>query len=91
MSSPKEMLKYINTEITDISDAILAKNWDWRDVGGQNFIPRLRRQNSCGSCYVFSRLSNLIKFVSSEFLIINLIFFINQKKKTVALITGLLQ
>jgi len=57
--STEQMQKYLHTEISEMDEEKLAKNWDWRNVGGKNFLPRLRRQNSCGSCYVFSTVSSL--------------------------------
>jgi C1A family cysteine protease len=54
-----EIQKYLNKEIDEIDENLLAKNWDWRNVSGQNFVPRLRLQKSCGSCYVFSSVSSL--------------------------------
>jgi cathepsin C len=34
-------------------------NWDWRNIGGINYVPNPRRQGDCGSCYVFSIVSSL--------------------------------
>ena len=59
MFSVEEMQKYLNTELKDIDEKTLAKNWDWRNVGGNSFVPKPRRQNSCGSCYIFSTVSSL--------------------------------
>jgi len=33
-------------------------NWDWRNIGGVNYVPTPLRQN-CGSCYAFSAVSAL--------------------------------
>jgi C1A family cysteine protease len=51
--------KYIDKELDEIDINQLPKNWDWRDVGGVNFVPEPRRQQNCGSCYVFSLVSSL--------------------------------
>jgi C1A family cysteine protease len=51
--------KYINKELNEIDINNLPKNWDWRNVGGQNYVPSPRLQLNCGSCYVFSMVSSL--------------------------------
>jgi hypothetical protein len=38
----------------DIPDGELPDNFDWRSVGGFNFLGELRDQSHCGSCYTFS-------------------------------------
>jgi len=35
----------------------LPPAWDWRQVNGQNFVPPVRNQGGCGSCYAFSALA----------------------------------
>ena len=55
----EEVIKYINTEPEDMNASELSKNWDWRNVGGKNYLPPLSEQKSCGSCYIFSALSSL--------------------------------
>ncbi|XP_037305053.1 dipeptidyl peptidase 1 [Pungitius pungitius] len=37
----------------------LPERWDWRDVGGVNFVSPVRNQASCGSCYSFSTMGML--------------------------------
>jgi len=37
----------------------LPLNWDWRNVSGMNFVPAVRDQQSCGSCYAFGALGML--------------------------------
>ncbi len=54
-----EAIKYINTEIEEIPAETLPKNWDWRNVGGINYVPSPRKQLNCGSCYIFSSMSSL--------------------------------
>jgi C1A family cysteine protease len=54
-----ETIKYIDTPLEAINEETLPKNWDWRNVGGVNYIPRVKRQGHCGSCYVFSTVTCL--------------------------------
>ncbi|ESO85314.1 hypothetical protein LOTGIDRAFT_221343 [Lottia gigantea] len=35
----------------------LPKNFDWRDVNGQNFVSPVRNQKTCGSCYAFGSMA----------------------------------
>ncbi|KAM4628275.1 dipeptidyl peptidase 1-like [Polymixia lowei] len=37
----------------------LPEHWDWRDVGGVNFVSPVRNQGSCGSCYSFATMGML--------------------------------
>lgn len=39
--------------------AALPEHWDWRDVGGVNFLSPVRNQASCGSCYSFATMGML--------------------------------
>jgi cathepsin C len=32
----------------------LPETWDWRNVDGVNYVPKVRNQGSCGSCYAFA-------------------------------------
>jgi C1A family cysteine protease len=54
-----EITKYLQTDILQIDENKLSKNWDWRNIGGISFVPPVRSQGSCGSCYVFSTMSSL--------------------------------
>lgn len=54
-----EMTKYINTKLEDIDEETLPLNWDWRNVGGDNYVPEVVEQGNCGSCYVFSSIFSL--------------------------------
>jgi C1A family cysteine protease len=51
--------KYFDKELNEIDVNKLPKNWDWRNVGGVNYVPQPRRQLNCGSCYIFSLVSSL--------------------------------
>ena len=54
-----ETSKYINADIDQIDETKLPKNWDWRNVGGKSYLPPVRNQGHCGSCYVFSTMACL--------------------------------
>jgi C1A family cysteine protease len=51
--------KYFNKELKEIDVHTLPRNWDWRNIGGVNYVPNPRRQLNCGSCYIFSLVSSL--------------------------------
>lgn len=55
----KEVVKYIDYDVKDIPTERLPKNWDWRDVGGINYVPEPARQGACGSCYIFSVIKSM--------------------------------
>lgn len=40
--------------INSLSD--LPSSWDWRNVNGQNWMPPIRDQGQCGSCWAFSAI-----------------------------------
>ncbi len=54
-----EVSKYLNSDISHIDEETLPLNWDWRNVGGVNYVPEVRSQGNCGSCYVFSTMTTL--------------------------------
>jgi len=37
----------------------LPKEFDWRNVDGVNYVPEVRDQGNCGSCYIFGSLGML--------------------------------
>ncbi|XP_057379831.1 dipeptidyl peptidase 1-like [Daphnia carinata] len=37
----------------------LPDEWDWRNVSGVNYVPAVKNQGSCGSCYAFSSMGML--------------------------------
>jgi len=41
-------------ESVRICDGPLPDKFDWRNVNGKNFLPPIRNQGSCGSCWAFS-------------------------------------
>jgi cathepsin C len=55
----REISKYLNTDINNIDAKTLPKNWDWRNVGGNDYTTPIQNQGDCGSCYVFAAISSL--------------------------------
>lgn len=51
-----EILKYINSSLDEIDENKLPLNWDWRDVGGENFVSEPITQGNCGSCFTISTI-----------------------------------
>ena len=43
----------------DVRYAGLPREWDWRNVSGVNFVPPVRTQGACGSCYAIAAVSML--------------------------------
>ena len=37
----------------------LPSAWDWRDVDGVDYVPRVRSQGQCGACYASATLGML--------------------------------
>ena len=54
-----EVIKYIKTPLYEINENTLPLNWDWRNVGGVNYVPEPLSQGDCGSCYTFSTIQSL--------------------------------
>ena len=59
ITNKDDILKYINSSYDEIDENLLPKNWDWRDVGGENYYSEEITQGGCGSCYVVSTISIL--------------------------------
>ena len=59
VTNKDEILKYINSSLDEIDEKRLPRNWDWRDVGGENYYSEEILQGGCGSCYVISTISIL--------------------------------
>lgn len=59
VTNKDEIIKYINSSLDEIDENILPKNWDWRDVGGENYYSEEITQGGCGSCYAVSIISIL--------------------------------
>ena len=55
----KTISKYLNTDLKDVDIQKLPKNWDWTNVGGVNYVPKVKEQSDCGSCYIMSSVSGL--------------------------------
>ena len=54
-----EISKYFNTTNDKIDINSLPLNWDWSNVGGKNFIPKVEAQGNCGSCYIMTTIDML--------------------------------
>ena len=59
VTDPDEILKYINSTLDEIDENKLPKNWDWRNVGGENYVPDPFEQGNCGSCYTLATIFSL--------------------------------
>lgn len=53
------MLKYWYTPVDDIPDSEMPKEWDWRDVDGEDYTSPPRDQGNCGSCYIIGSLDTI--------------------------------
>ena len=42
-----------------VPNCILPKKWDWRNVEGINWLPPIRNQGACGSCWAFSAVGTI--------------------------------
>ena len=54
-----EIIKYINSSLDSIDENKLPLNWDWRNVGGENFVSQTINQGNCGSCFTISTIYSL--------------------------------
>jgi len=54
-SKPKSSLLTSKFEAGEV----LPDSFDWRNVSGVNYVPQVRDQGSCGSCYAFSSMGML--------------------------------
>lgn len=59
VTSFEEVSKYINTPIEEIDIQTLPKNWNWKDVGGIDYVGEAEDQKDCGSCYIFASVGAL--------------------------------
>ncbi|XP_067890076.1 dipeptidyl peptidase 1 [Heterodontus francisci] len=48
----------VSEEMQKLAES-LPESWDWRNVGGVNYVSPVRNQGSCGSCYSFSSMGML--------------------------------
>ncbi|KAL1528019.1 hypothetical protein AB1Y20_009388 [Prymnesium parvum] len=49
----------IDSSPEEMRFASLPREWDWRNVSGVSYLPPVRAQGSCGSCYAISTIAML--------------------------------
>jgi C1A family cysteine protease len=54
-----------NSMKTKIASKDIPKNFDWRNVNSKNFVPKVRNQQSCGSCYTFASVVSFYHFIKN--------------------------
>jgi len=50
--------EYHDTNVTVGTAGMAPPSWDWRNVGGTNYVTAIRNQGGCGSCVAFGTLGS---------------------------------
>ena len=53
------LLAFLEVPVEDIPTDELPDAWDWTDIDGTSYVPPVRSQGNCGSCYAQSFLQML--------------------------------